>query len=322
VAAIVAWVLVPLGRCVYYLSSSAELARVRSRAISSTVATVAVAGGALGLIPAPDRCYVEGVVEPVQVAIVHAASDGFLKDHLPSGAEVCPDGPPLARSENPVLEAEARLWEARRRGLLASRSLATTQEVAAVQIVDEQIKAVDDRLRQIRELLADLQVHAPFAGVWLSPTIDLKGGAYLKRGDPIGVAATLDQTIIRAVATQNVVGLLVTEGSAEVDMRVDGRPDARLAGTVTQILPAGLEHAPSAALTYAGGGSIPISLDDRRGTKAAERIFEIRVAPDPESGVRLLSGQRVILRFENRAKPLLAQWYRWFLQLIQRRFKV
>jgi putative peptide zinc metalloprotease protein len=322
VAAIVAWVLVPLGRFVYYLSSSAELARVRSRAISSTVATVAVAGGALGLIPAPDRCYVEGVVEPVQVAIVHAASDGFLKDHLPSGAEVCPDGPPLARSENPVLEAEARLWEARRRGLLASRSLATTQEVAAVQIVDEQIKAVDDRLRQIRERLADLQVHAPFAGVWLSPTIDLKGGAYLKRGDPIGVAATLDQTIIRAVATQNVVGLLVTEGSAEVDMRVDGRPDARLAGTVTQILPAGLEHAPSAALTYAGGGSIPISLDDRRGTKAAERIFEIRVAPDPESGVRLLSGQRVILRFENRAKPLLAQWYRWFLQLIQRRFKV
>jgi len=225
-----------------------------------------------------------------------------------------------------VLEAEARLWEARRRGLVASRSLANTKEVAAVQIVDEQIKAVDDRLRQIRERLADLQVHAPFAGIWLSPTIDLKGGAYLKRGDPIGVAATLDETIIRAVATQDVVGLLVTEGGAEVDMRVDmrvdGRPDAHLAGTVTQILPAGLEHAPSAALTYAGGGRVPTSLDDQRGTKAAERIFEIRVAPDPESRVRLLSGQRVILRFENRSKPLLAQWYRWFLQLIQRRFKV
>jgi hypothetical protein len=65
-----------------------------------------------------------------------------------------------------------------------------------------------------------------------------------------------------------------------------------------------------------------VSLDDQRGTKAAERVFEIRVVPDSQSGVRLLAGQRVIIRFENRAKPLLSQWYRWFLQLIQRRFKV
>jgi len=322
VAAAVAWVLVPAGRFVHYLAASTELVRVRARAVLSTLALAAAAIAAAGLVPAPDRCYIEGVVEPVQVAIVHAGEDGFLTDHLPSGALASPDGPPLVRAASPVLEAEARMWEARRRALVAGRSLAATKEVAAAQIVDEQIRAVEDRIQDIRRRLADLEVRAPVTGTWLSPGIDLKRGAYLHRGDPIGVAATLDDVIVRAVAPQDVVGPLVTEADRRVEMRVDGRPDAHFSGTVKQFLPAGQQRVPSPALTYAGGGSIAVSLDDQRGTQAAQRVFEIHVAPDRSSGVRLLAGQRVIIRFENRDKPLLEQGYRWFLQLIQRRFEV
>jgi len=322
VAAIVAWVLVPLGRFAHYLAASSELMRVRTRAVASTLAVLALVVGGLGLVPAPDRTYVEGVVEPVRFAIVYAATDGFLRSHLPSGSDVNPDGPPLVVCANPDMEAEARQWEAQRRELLARRSLATTKEVALVQTLDEQIRAVDDKLSDVRRRLADLAVHAPFVGRWLSPQIDLQQGAYLRRGTPLGVAATPGDMIVRAVAGQEVFGTLKNEAGREVEMRIDGRPDALLAGTVTQFLPAGQERVPSPALTYAGGGSIPMSLDDQKGTKTAERVFEIRIAPDPESGVRLLAGQRVIIRFENRPKPLLAQWKRSLLQLIQRRLKV
>jgi len=322
VAAIVAWVLVPLGRFAHYLAASSELMRVRTRAVASTLAVAALAAGGLGLVPAPDRTYVEGVVEPVQFAIVYAAADGFLRSHLPSGSDVSPDGPPLVVCANPDLEAEARQWEAQRRELLARRSLAATKEVALVQTLDEQIRAVDDKLSDVRRRLADLAVHAPFAGKWLSPQIDLQQGAYLRRGTPIGVAATPDRLIVRAVAGQEVAGVLSVEADPKIEMRIDGRPDALVAGTVTQFLPAGQERVPSPALTYAGGGSIPMSVDDQKGTKTAERVFEIRIAPDPCSDVRLLAGQRVIIRFDNRSKPLIAQWKRSLLQLIQRRFKV
>ena len=77
-----------------------------------------------------------------------------------------------------------------------------------------------------------------------------------------------------------------------VEIRVKGKPDLKLSGTIARILPAGQEQLPSAALGYAAGGAVPTAPDDQRGTKAAERFFEIHVTPDVASGVTLLSGQR------------------------------
>jgi putative peptide zinc metalloprotease protein len=323
VAAVVAWVLVPLGKFVHYLASNSELARVRPRAVFSTAAVVVAAVAALGLVPAPDRCYVEGVVEPARIAIVHAGADGFLESYLPSGRTVSADGAPLVTSANPVLEAEARQWQAERRTLVLRQSLGRSKgDMASVQILDEQIGAVDDKIRRAEEQLADLAVRAPFAGTWLSPEIDVRRGAYLKRGEPVGLAVTLGQVLVRAVAGQDVADLLMSEAERRVEIRVDGRPDAHLAGTIKQFLAAGQDRLPSPALSHLGGGAIPPSVDDPKGLKAAERVFEVQVLPDPESPVRLLAGQRVVIRFETRRKPLLEQWKRSLLQLIQRRYKV
>jgi len=326
VAAVVAWVIVPIGKFVHYLTSGSELMRVRTRAILTSLAAPAVVVAALGLIPAPDRVYVGGVVEPVRVAIVHAGADGFLAGHLPSGRTVAPDGQPLLVSQNPELEAEAKAWAAERQVLLSRRDLARSKEteLPTVQILDGQIRAVDEKIDRVRQRLADLQVRAPFAGVWLAPDLDLHQGAYLKRGQRVGVVATLGDVLIRAVAGQDVAGLLGVEvGVGEhVEMRVDGRPDAQVAGTIKQFLPAGSDRLPSAALGYAGGGPIAVTTEDAQGTKAAERVFEIQITPDPSSDVRLLAGQRVVIRFEASHKPLLAQWWRAALQLFQRRFKV
>jgi len=326
VAAVVAWVIVPIGKFVHYLTSGSELMRVRRRAILSSLAAPVVLVAALGLIPAPDRVYVDGVVEPVRIAVVHAGTDGFLTGYLPSGLTVTPDGRPLLVSQNPELEAEAKMWAAQRQVILARRDLARSKEdeLPTVQILDGQLRAVDEKIEHVRRQLTDLRVQAPFAGVWLAPDLDLKQGAYLKRGQKVGVVATLGETIVRAVAGQDVAGLLVVEfgGGEHVEMRVDGRPDAQVAGTVKQFLPAGLDRLPSAALGYAGGGPIAVTTEDQQGTKAAERVFEIQVTPDPSSAVHLLAGQRVVIRFEAARKPLLAQWWRAALQLFQRRFKV
>jgi ferredoxin-NADP reductase len=62
--------------------------------------------------------------------------------------------------------------------------------------------------------------------------------------------------------------------------------------------------------------------DDRSGTRAAERFFEIEVEPAAGGPVRFLPGQRVVVRFELSEKPLALQAWRWLLQLIQRRFHI
>ena len=92
--------------------------------------------------------------------------------------------------------------------------------------------------------------------------------------------------------------------------------------TIKKIPKAGMQRLPSAALGYAVGGSMATSPEDQSGTKAAERFFEIHIAPDADSNVRLVSGQRVVVRFQSPAKPLMVQWWRSLQQLFQRRFNI
>ena len=112
------------------------------------------------------------------------------------------------------------------------------------------------------------------------------------------------------------------DGYTSVEIRLAGRPEPKLAGRFMRPLPAGSRQLPSAALGYAAGGAIRTAVDDRGGTKAADPFFEIRVIPDEKSTAALLSGQRVIVRFSMAPKPLMVQWWRSLLQLLQRRFSI
>ena len=330
VAAVVAWVFVPLGKFLHYLGTSGELARVRPRAIVSTLVVVVGILVCVGLVPTPDRSRVEGVLEPIRLEFVHMETDGFVTDFMPSENEVTPDGPPLLRAENRELQTQLQQLLAQHEQLETRRRLAQTKEVAAAQILSKQIAALDEQIARVQNQIDSLTLHSPAKeeGMWISPNIDRFKGAFLRRGDKVGLIADLDNLFIRAVAGQQVAARLMVEAQGEyatVEIRVKGRPDIQLKGVVKKILPAGQERLPSAALGYAVGGSMATSPEDKRGTKASERFFEIHIDPlrqEGQDGVRLFSGQRVIVRFETPAKPLIAQWWRSLQQLLQRRFNI
>ena len=317
VSAVVGWIFVPLGKFLYYLATSGELARVRGRAVITTLIAAGVVVVAVGAIRAPDRSRVEGVVEPVQLALVHAGTDGFVRSWQASGAEVSPTGPPVLQQDSPELVAKRDQLLADQRQFLARRRLAQTKEVAEAQILGEQLAALGDQIRRVDNEIVSLRVQAPVSGTWVAPDIDNLRGTYLRRGDKIGMVASLDKVIIRAIAGQEVP---VKEAAPRVEIRVKGRPEQCFSGTITKTFEVGQEELPSAALGYAAGGAIAVAPDDRQGTKAAERFFEIHVTPDADSTVPLLSGQTVVVRLSMSPKPLIVQWYHSLLQLIQKRF--
>ncbi len=322
IAAFVTWVCVPLGKFVQYLATSGELARVRVRAVGTTILLLLTIICGIGLIPASDCCRVEGIVEPENSAVIYMEADGFVTDFSPSGQRIDKNGAPLIRAVNPELEATKEQLLAERQRLEALRRLAQNREIASAQIFTEQIEALDEQIRRVNGQLSSLVLRAPLAGMWIAPDIDRMKGAYLRRGDRIGIVADLDRVIIRSTAGQDVAALLIVEGRKNVEIRVKNRPDIKFSGTIIEILPAGQEHLPSAALGYGAGGSVATSPDDQHGTKTAERFFEIRIAPSENSDARLLSGQRVVVRFEMRPKPLMSQWWRSLMQLIQQRFHI
>ena len=137
IAAIGGWVLAPLAQFIRYLAISPELARHRRQAVISTLGGLCATLAITGLVRMPDHYRIEGIVEPAQLALIHAQTDGFVTGFLPSQSVASPDGPALVEAINPQLSATEATLLAQRRGLEARRRLAQTQETAAAQIIDE-----------------------------------------------------------------------------------------------------------------------------------------------------------------------------------------
>ena len=134
-SAIIAWVFVPVFKFIRYLFTGGELARTRVRAVASTFSTLVLIVACFGILRVPDYCRIEGIVEPVNLAIVHAESDGFVTDFLPSDQMVAPDSRSLIEAVNPQLQAEKKGLLAELRGLEVKQRIAETQEIAAAQIL-------------------------------------------------------------------------------------------------------------------------------------------------------------------------------------------
>jgi putative peptide zinc metalloprotease protein len=323
VAAAIAWVAVPLGKFLHYLVTSGELMRTRGRAVATVLAALLAVLVGAGLIPAPDRARVPGVVEPVRLAVIHAGADGFITDCLASGTSAGPDGPVLLRQENPELSAQHQSLLAERRKVESQRRLARSKDDRAAEgVLTEKLATIAAQVRRVEEQLAAMEVRAPFAGTWVGWEIEQQKGQYVHRGDRLGLVASPEELLIRAVAGNTVAAALKIQADPEVDIRLQDRPDLHLSGRIQQILPAGQDQLPSAALGYRAGGSVETAADDRQGLRTAEPFFEIRIRPEAGDSLPLMSGQRVQVRFHLKNKPLAAQWYRSLLQLIQRRFHV
>ncbi|UCG14126.1 MAG: PqqD family peptide modification chaperone [Deltaproteobacteria bacterium] len=316
------WVLIPVGKVIRYLATSHALDRVRVRAVLTSLVGVLSLFIAVGHVTVPDRCRIEGVVEPVELAVIHMKTAGFVCNFLDSGAKTGPDGPTLIEAWSPKLEAQRDQLLAELRQLQVNRQSAQTREAAAAQILEEKIAALEDQIERNNQDLQTLALRSPISGTWVAPDIDAISGAYLRRGEHVGVVANLDNLRIRAIAGQTVAARLIKEAQSVVEIKVRGQPDMELAGEIETIMPAGHERLPSAALGYAAGGSTQIDLEDPSGRRAAEPFFEILVVPFLQEETEMRPGQTMLLRLETAPKPLLVQGWRSLLRLFQRRFQV
>lgn len=321
---VIGWVIVPMFKWMHYLLTNPELHRVRGRAQLATVLFFAVLIGGLGFIPAPYHGRGEGVVEPIQIEMVFAGTDGFIDTVLPSATTVQAGGTQLVATTNVELQIE-------RRRLLAERGLyqayyrqARSDEPAQAQIVQAQIQAVNEQLHRVNEKLSSLQIKPRMAGVWFSEDADRMPGSYIQQGQPIGMLADTGKLIVR-VTTDQYVGPQVMIDSGEgsmVQMRVRGRPEVLIEGKVVKVLKAARRELPSAALGFGGGGSIATDAEDQQGMLAEQPFFEVQIEPviTKDAPSPLFAGQRVVARFDLPDTPLLTQWWLAIRQVIQQRF--
>ncbi len=325
IGAVISWVITPLFKFIHYLTTSNELARTRGRAITSTLVTFAAIIALVGQVPFPDYVRVQGIISvPAEnVAELWTEVGGQVIWVADSGTPVSPDGEPVMVLANPELEAQYQALLCERERLEVERRLLRERQPAMVGPARQAVEAIDADIARVKDQLASLRVQAPQEGVWLSRSYARSSGQYASLTEPLGTVLDGRTMIIRAAVDQP-DAILIEQASREagaVEIRVIGRPDLALTGTIESILPAGREELFSPALSYAAGGALATDPADRTGRKADQRIFEVVVIPDA-ADVPLRIDQRVVLRFEMPPKPLIQQWYRRILQLVQQRFHI
>lgn len=332
--ALILWVAVPVSRFAHYLFLNAELERVRPRALLTTALVFGSLAVLLGALPLPDHVRATGIVEPARFASVFARTDGFITHVADSGSAVLPPqaGAALVLAENPALRAELTELRAETERLSIARRVALSDDLARVSQFDEQLAAIRDRIAWIESSLKALTVAPPLLPegdpddaasnppVWICPDEERLRGAYMRRGQLLGMVADLSSFVVRAGAEQRVAALLIEEHAERADVRARSRPSQASSGRIARIVPAGSEKLPAESLAISSGGTIDVRPEESGEPRAAEPVFEVAI--DLERPEGWYTGQRVEVRFRLADKPLLTQLWRSVRQTLQERFRV
>ncbi len=317
------WLVLPLGRFLKYLVADAELARTRARALAITAGALLPVAVALALPDAPDRWRVEGTVEPVNVAYIHAGADGFVTAALPDDSPV--QGPDaggatvlisavnrqLAQDAND-LEIAKEIMTVRRR-MAQLQSAADPRDLALVQILDASLASLDKQHLLAGQELAGLTVRSPLGGRWTSTEADFLRGAYVGKGRKVGKVVALEPVMIVADCPHRLAGMLMAEALPTAEIRIVGQPATELVGA-WKIRPAGARGENDAPVRASSVNPAAETEGSRDGA-----AFELVVTPSGPGASQLMPGQSVMVRLDLPPRPLLLQWWRSIRQMAQRR---
>jgi putative peptide zinc metalloprotease protein len=273
-----------------------------------------VSGGVLILtlvcVPWPCAYRAPAMVEYAPLAVVRAASDGFVREiHVTPGQQVEP-GQVLVVLENQALQLEVSQLQIRvRQSTSEVRALRYEAKTADSQAVMEQLASLESRLREKEEQLNSLTLRAPIGGTVVSYDLNSLSGTYLKRGAEVLVIGLEDRKELKISIAQEDVETFNGHLQQPVWVRLHGAPG--FATSLTKISPRARLELSSQGFAAPCGGPLPVRVLNSLATDGASSIDYQLLSPRfdgdanllPEQSRQLSAGQRgfVALRASNRS---------------------
>jgi len=315
------WFVLPIGKFVHWLATGNNIADCRSRVIAISLASFAIGGGFLGMIPFPDHRRASGVVESVEDPGVFFGTAGFVETAHVRIGDVVREGDPLVTCSNDQMvsrlaQLNAKIAEAR---AVEQRALGNDRQAEA-QIARESLHALDEQLVYLQERIEKLVVRAPRDGTVVGQDPELLVGRYVEQGsaacqviDPedLRIVALLDQ---REAAWPTALGTK----NFKSEVRLLSRVQDALQAEIVSIQPLGREL-PHASFSAQGGGQIETGQDQQSSMLAKDPQLKmyLRLSDAGEGDWLGLPGERAKLRFTLPDKPLLVQWLDRLHKLVQ-----
>ena len=318
--ALLAQVVLPLGKHIAFLFRSQRLRRHRTRALATTAGICLLLGGLLVLMPAPLTTRAEGVVWLPEQSQVRAGTDCFVTRLLVAPDTEVSRHQAVIECEDPLLTARADLLEARLRELRARRTSEYRTDQLKAEGLREEIATVESEYGLVKARLDALTLRSPGNGRLIIPLATSLEGSFIHKGAIIAWVADGGADNARVVVSQT-QGNLVRERTRGVEVRIAGHPDRTIAATIAREVPAATDRLPSTALGSRNGGRIAVDPGDETGTLALQKVFLFDLAlAEPLPSLQF--GQRVQVRFDHGSEPLARQWQRSLRQLFLRQLGV
>jgi len=320
---LIAMVLMPANKLLIYLRG-AQLHRGRSRALAGVGAAVALPLLVIALLPLPYSVRLQGVLEAPRSTPFFVPMPAQLVALQAQHGAVVQRGALLARFDNPDLAQQIDLTLLQITEVSAQQRQALRNSPGEVGPLQSKLDALRERQRELRELVALLELRAPQDGEWVAPVLHERLGSWSERGQLVGELVDRSSLRFTAVLPQSQAAELFGHAGAPAELRLVSRRSESLQVTALQLVPYQRQRLASASLGFSGGGEVALRLDDSTGTMAAEPFFELRAElADPAAASRAgLHGMSGVLRVELPPRPLWQRWQASLQQLLQQRYGV
>jgi len=294
----------------------------RGAAVAVSVAFVAALAA---LLPLPAAVIAEGVVLRDGLALVYARADARVVAVAPPGTGT---GDVVLRLDNPETDRRLTQLAADAAALEIESRRARAEAASDIDAAAERRRAVAEQAASLRAEQAGWIVVAPPGAVWEPLRAWTLPGGWVRRDDsrPLGAVLGGDGVEIRLVLDQwdgpAALAALAAAPDRPIALRLRGPGPASFAARPIAPAAEARDALPSAALADYAGGRIPAQADARGEARPTERVFELRLRPDPGALPPLAHGGRVEAWIALPPAPLLDQAWRRGRQILQRRLAV
>ncbi len=321
VVIMILWVTVPLVKFIKYIQRDPVLEPVRSRAMSITYGGLVGILFFLWIIPFPNHFRADGVVEASKYSRIFADVEGQIEQVVTESGTPVKKGDLLLVLTNPNLDYELQVARARIRESESNVRGAMSEAQIVLGSADSDRLLARAGLNHAEHQKSQLQVRAPYDGIWVAPGIQDMKGLWMQRGAALGEVISPESYRFVAVVTQKEASELFTLGLKGAKVRLRGQSGTAMDADGFRMVPAEQKILPSAALGWAAGGEIKTEKNDSTGLKAEESFFLVYADLKPRKDIILMQRRTGVIRFSLRWEPLLNQWSRSLRQIFQEKLR-
>lgn len=280
---------------------------------------IGIVGTMLLAIPIPSFTVAQGILKAPADSQLYAGTDGFIKQVLGTSGQTTEPGDPLILCENPDLSAEVKALEAELAELESRHRFSTTRDRTEARILTDEIDRIKAELKEKKREKEKLIIRSPGPGVFLLPDPENLPNHYIWRGTPIGYVVDFSKVTALVVVPQSQVDR-IRRGTLGVIAMPAESVGREYDAFIKREVPAASNELPSLALSLEGGGHLALDPGDRDSAKAFEKLFQFEVVIR-DFDIKAI-GERVYVRFEHEAEPIIYRWYRSFRRTLLSRFSV